>query len=79
MNNGRYRFSSCRKHEYYRTFLPVTQPPEKPISGKFIVHFPADLHRKAYLQSKLAHKRLKGWITNVLKTNLKDHQSPASE
>ena len=46
--------------------------PEKPFSGKFVVRLPADLHRKAYVQAKLADKSLNGWITEVLKTVLQD-------
>ena len=46
--------------------------PEKPFSGKFVVRLPADLHRKAYVQAKLADQSLNGWITEVLKTVLQD-------
>ena len=30
------------------------ESPEKPFSGKFVVRLPAELHRKAYIQAKLA-------------------------
>ena len=48
------------------------ESPEKPFSGKFVVRLPADLHRKAYLQAKLADKSLNGWITEVVKSALRD-------
>ncbi len=48
------------------------ESPEKPFSGKFVVRLPADLHRKAYVQAKLADKSLNGWITEVVKTALQD-------
>jgi predicted HicB family RNase H-like nuclease len=48
------------------------ESPEKPFSGKFVVRMPADLHRKAYVQAKLADKSLNGWITDVVKTALRD-------
>jgi predicted HicB family RNase H-like nuclease len=48
------------------------ESPEKPFSGKFVVRLPADLHRKAFVQAKLADKSLNGWITDVLKTALRD-------
>ena len=48
------------------------ESPEKPFSGKFVVRLPADLHRKAYIQAKLADKSLNGWITEVLKSALQD-------
>jgi predicted HicB family RNase H-like nuclease len=48
------------------------ESPEKPFSGKFVVRLPVDLHRKAYVQAKLADKSLNGWITDVLKSALRD-------
>ena len=46
------------------------ESPEKPFSGKFVLRLPAELHRKAYIQAKLAHKSLNGWVTEVLQTVL---------
>ncbi len=46
--------------------------PEKPFSGKFVVRLPAELHRKAYIQAKLADKSLNGWVTEVLQTALQE-------
>ncbi|HVM72574.1 MAG TPA: type II toxin-antitoxin system HicB family antitoxin [Anaerolineales bacterium] len=48
------------------------ESPEKPFSGKFVVRLPADLHRKAYVQAKLTDKSLNGWITDVVKSALRD-------
>jgi predicted HicB family RNase H-like nuclease len=48
------------------------EDPEKPFSGKFVVRLPTDLHRKAYVQAKLANKSLNGWVTEVLKATLQD-------
>jgi predicted HicB family RNase H-like nuclease len=48
------------------------ESPEKPFSGKFVVRLPAELHRKAYVQAKLADKSLNGWITEVLKSVLQN-------
>ena len=48
------------------------ESPEKPFSGKFVVRLPTELHRKAYIQAKLADKSLNGWVTEVLKTALQD-------
>lgn len=48
------------------------ESPEKPFSGKFIVRLPTELHRKAYIQAKLADKSLNGWVTEVLRTALQD-------
>jgi predicted HicB family RNase H-like nuclease len=48
------------------------EAPEKPFSGKFVVRLPIELHRKAYVQAKLADKSLNGWVTEVLKTALQD-------
>ncbi len=48
------------------------ESPEKPFSGKFVVRLPADLHRKAYIQAKLADKSLNGWVTDVLQTVLQE-------
>ena len=49
------------------------ESPEKPFSGKFVVRLPAELHRKAYIQARLADKSLNGWVTDVLETALQDH------
>jgi len=48
------------------------ESPEKPFSGKFVVRLSTELHRKAYIQAKLADKSLNGWVTEVLKTALQD-------
>ena len=48
------------------------EPPEKPFSGKFVVRLPAELHRKAFIQAKLADKSLNGWVTEVLQTVLEE-------
>ncbi len=48
------------------------ESPEKPFSGRFVVRLPAELHRKAYIQAKLADKSLNGWVTQVLETVLED-------
>jgi len=49
------------------------ESPEKPFSGKFVVRLPTELHRKAYVQARLADKSLNGWVTEVLQTALQDH------
>ena len=46
------------------------ESPEKPLSGKFVVRLPVELHRKAYIQAKLSDKSLNGWVTEVLQTAL---------
>ena len=48
------------------------ESPEKPFSGKFVVRLPTELHRKAYIQAKLADKSLNGWVTDVLQTVLQN-------
>jgi len=48
------------------------ESPEKPFSGKFVVRLPAELHRKAFIQAKLADKSLNGWVTEVLQTALQE-------
>lgn len=48
------------------------ESPEKPFSGKFVVRVPAELHRQAYIQAKLADKSLNGWVTGVLQTVLQE-------
>ena len=46
--------------------------PEKPFSGKFVVRLPVELHRKAYIQAKLADKSLNAWVTDILETALQE-------
>ena len=48
------------------------ESPEKPFSGKFVVRLPVELHRKAYIQAKLADKSLNGWVTDVLQSVLQE-------
>ncbi|RIK32039.1 MAG: toxin-antitoxin system HicB family antitoxin [Anaerolineae bacterium] len=48
------------------------EAPEKPFSGKFVVRLPAELHRKAFIQAKLADKSLNGWVTDVLQNALEN-------
>jgi predicted HicB family RNase H-like nuclease len=48
------------------------ESPEKPFSGKFVIRLPAELHRKAYIQAKLADKSLNSWVTEVLETALQN-------
>jgi predicted HicB family RNase H-like nuclease len=48
------------------------ESPEKPYSGRFVVRLPAELHRKATIQAKLADKSLNSWVHEVLETALKN-------
>ena len=48
------------------------ESPEKPFSGKFVVRLPTELHRKAYIEAKLADKSLNSWVTDVLQTVLQN-------
>ncbi len=48
------------------------ESPEKPFSGKFVIRLPAELHRRAYIQAKLADKSLNGRVTEVLQTVLEE-------
>src|SRR3972149_1579321 len=48
------------------------EAPEKPFSGKFVVRLPTELHRKAYVQAKLADKSLNSWVTDVLQSVLQN-------
>ncbi len=50
------------------------ESPEKPFSGKFVVRLPAELHRKAFIQAKLADKSLNGWVTDVLQNALENER-----
>jgi predicted HicB family RNase H-like nuclease len=48
------------------------ESPEKPFSGKFVVRLPAELHRRAYIEAKLADKSLNSWVTEVLQAVLQN-------
>jgi predicted HicB family RNase H-like nuclease len=48
------------------------ESPEKPFSGKFVVRLPVELHRKAYIQARLADKSLNGWVTDILQSVLEE-------
>jgi len=48
------------------------ESPEKPFSGKFVVRLPTELHRKAYIEAKLADKSLNSWVTEVLQAVLQN-------
>jgi len=37
-----------------------------------VIRMPAELHRRAYIQAKLADKSLNGWVTEVLETVLQN-------
>lgn len=43
------------------------EEPEKPFSGKFVVRVEPELHRKLYIQARLADKSLNKWINDVLR------------
>lgn len=58
--------------DYLEFCAQRNETPEKPFSGKFVVRLPVDLHRKAYIQAKLANKSLNGWVADVLQTVLRD-------
>ena len=47
------------------------EEPEKPFSGKFVVRLQPELHRKAYIQARLAGKSLNHWVKEVIETALK--------
>lgn len=48
------------------------EPPDKPFSGRFVLRLPEELHRKAYIQAKLADKSLNKWVAEVLEAALED-------
>lgn len=48
------------------------EPPDKPFSGRFVLRLPEELHRKAYIQAKLADKSLNKWVAEVLEATLED-------
>ncbi len=48
------------------------ESPEKPFSGRFVVRLPAELHRKAYIQAKLADKSLNSWVNEVIESALRE-------
>ncbi|MDZ4159070.1 MAG: type II toxin-antitoxin system HicB family antitoxin [Anaerolineaceae bacterium] len=56
--------------DYLEFCAQRNESPEKPFSGKFVVRMPAELHRKAYIQAKLANKSLNGWLTEVVQSVL---------
>jgi predicted HicB family RNase H-like nuclease len=58
--------------DYLEFCAQRNETPEKPFSGKFVVRLPVDLHRKAYIQARLANKSLNGWVADVLQTVLRD-------
>ncbi len=58
--------------DYLEFCAQRNESPEKPFSGKFVIRLPAELHRKAYIQAKLADKSLNGWVTEVLQTVLQN-------
>lgn len=58
--------------DYLEFCAQRNETPEKPFSGKFVVRLPADLHRKAFIQARLANKSLNGWVADVLQTVLRD-------
>ena len=58
--------------DYLEFCAQRNESPEKPFSGKFVIRLPAELHRKAYIQAKLADKSLNGWVTEVLQTVLEE-------
>jgi len=45
-----------------------------PLWSSFIVRLPAELHRKAYIQAKLADKSLNGWVKEVIQNALREHE-----
>jgi predicted HicB family RNase H-like nuclease len=42
------------------------EEPEKPLSGRFVLRVPPELHRKVYIKARLADKSLNAWVTEVL-------------
>jgi predicted HicB family RNase H-like nuclease len=48
------------------------EEPEKPFSGKFVVRLPVELHRKAYIQARLADKSLNGWVKEVIESAVQE-------
>ncbi len=58
--------------DYLDFCAQCNESPEKPFSGKFVIRLPAELHRKAYIQAKLADKSLNSWVAEVLQTVLQN-------
>ena len=43
------------------------ESPEKPVSGKFNLRIPPELHREAYVVAKQSGKSLNSWVCDVLR------------
>jgi len=41
------------------------EEPEKPFSGTFTVRIPPELHRKIYIQARIAEKSLNSWVSET--------------
>ena len=55
----------------YLTFCKERgEEPEKPLSGKFIVRIPPELHKKVLVKSKQMKKSINSYIQEVLETSL---------
>jgi predicted HicB family RNase H-like nuclease len=42
------------------------ETPDKPFSGKFVLRLSPEVHRKAFIAARHAHKSLNAWAADVL-------------
>ena len=47
------------------------EPPEKPVSGRFVLRVSSDLHRQLLLRSKQAGKSLNTWVVSQLENDVR--------
>lgn len=53
--------------DYLDFCAQLSQEPEKPFTGKFMLRIPPDLHRQVYTSARTAGKSLNAWIADQLK------------
>ncbi len=50
------------------------EEPEKPFSGTFTIRIPPELHRKIYIQARIADQSLNSWVSETFERALTDLQ-----
>jgi predicted HicB family RNase H-like nuclease len=52
--------------DYLEFCVKRGEKPDKPLTGKFVLHIPPELHREVCIQAKKSGKSLNSWITEQL-------------
>ncbi len=56
--------------DYFETCRKIGKEPEKPFTGRFVLHIPPELHSSIALAATMQKKSINAWVADACKNNV---------